>query len=156
MRLPPDFRELLEALVREKVEFAIVGGYAFAFHARPRATKDLDLLVAGDAENLARASRALDAFGAPENVVAAMATLGESEVVYMGRPPLRVDFLRAVDGVDAEQILRNAVRTAWEGVPVRVIALDDLIANKRAAARPQDVADVAVLEIVRSRGKGGA
>jgi len=42
MKLPPDFRDLLEEFDRAKVEYVLIGGYAFAFHAQPRATKDLD------------------------------------------------------------------------------------------------------------------
>jgi hypothetical protein len=53
--LPPDFRELLEEFEREAVELVLVGGYAVAFHARPRATKDIDLVLHGSPENLARA-----------------------------------------------------------------------------------------------------
>jgi predicted nucleotidyltransferase len=151
MKLPSDFRDLLEEFAREGVEHVVIGGYAFAFHAEPRATKDLDVLLGGSAENLDRASRALARYGAPPNVVTATRSLADTEVVYLGRPPLRIDLLRAIDGVDAVQVLRNAVTATWDGVPIRVIALDDLIANKRAAARPQDLADVAKLERVRSR-----
>ena len=64
MDLPPDFRDLLEAFARESVEAVLVGGYAVAFHGRPRATKDIDLVLAGDGDNLARAARALSSFGA--------------------------------------------------------------------------------------------
>jgi hypothetical protein len=42
MDLPVDFRELLEELARGAVEAVLVGGYAVAFHGRPRATKDID------------------------------------------------------------------------------------------------------------------
>jgi hypothetical protein len=66
----------LEEFAREGVEFVIVGGYAFAFHARPRATKDLDLLLRGDAANLERAATALARFGAPGNVVAPIRARG--------------------------------------------------------------------------------
>lgn len=59
MDLPPDFKELLEELVRDAVEFLLIGGYAVAFHGRPRATKDIDILLEGSVENLERASRAL-------------------------------------------------------------------------------------------------
>jgi predicted nucleotidyltransferase len=149
MRLPRDFRELLEEFAREGVEYVVIGGYAFAFHAEPRATKDLDLLLEGSEENRLRAARALERFGAPPHVVDATRTLGETEVVYLGQPPLRIDLLRAIDGVPAEEVLRNAVPANWEGTAIRVIALDDLVANKRAAGRPQDLADVAKLERVR-------
>jgi predicted nucleotidyltransferase len=151
MKLPDDFRELLEEFAREGVESVVIGGYAFAFHAEPRATKDLDIFLDGSRENLERAARALTLYGAPANVVEATRTLAESEVVYLGRPPLRVDLLRAMDGVTAADVLSNAISTSWDGTPVRVIALDDLIANKRAAARPQDLADVAKLVRVREK-----
>jgi predicted nucleotidyltransferase len=141
----------LEEFAREGVEHVIIGGYAFAFHVQPRATKDLDILLEGGAENRARAARALARYGAPADVVEATRNLGESEVAYIGQPPLRVDFLRTIEGVTAEQVMRNAVAAAWDGVAIRVIGLDDLIANKRAAGRPQDVADVARLERVRAR-----
>jgi predicted nucleotidyltransferase len=151
MNLPPDFRELLEAFVREGVEHVVIGGYAFAFHAEPRATKDLDILLEGSDGNRERAARALARYGAPPNVVEATRTISETEVVYLGRPPLRIDLLRAIDGVSTVDVLKNAVPASWEGTPIRVIALEDLIANKRAAGRPQDLADVTKLERVRAR-----
>jgi predicted nucleotidyltransferase len=151
MNLPHDFRELLEEFAREGVEYIVIGGYAFAFHAEPRATKDLDLLLEGSDENRSRAARALERFGAPSHVVDATRTLAETEIVYLGQPPLRIDLLRSIDGVAAEDALRNAVPATWGGTPLRVIALDDLIANKRAAGRPQDLADVVKLERVRRK-----
>ena len=151
MKLPPDFRDLLVEFAREGVEHAILGGYAFAYHAEPRATKDLDLLIGGGADNRARAGRALLRFGAPRNVIEAVENLGNDEVAYFGEAPLRVDILRTVDGVSTDAVLRNAVAASWDGVPVRVICLDDLIANKRAAGRPQDVADLARLLEARDR-----
>jgi predicted nucleotidyltransferase len=151
MKLPSDFKELLEEFAREGVEHVVIGGYAFAYHAEPRATKDLDILLEGSPANLERASRALARYGAPPNVIDATRHLGATEVVYLGRAPLRVDLLRTIDGVRAEDVLDHAIATTWEETPIRVIALDDLIANKRAAARPQDLADVAKLERVRDR-----
>jgi len=149
MKLPPDFSDLLAEFAREGVELAVVGGYAFAFHAEPRATKDLDLLIGGSQDNRDRASRALARYGAPAQVVAAVRGLGEDEVAYFGEAPLRVDILRGVDGVDTDDVLRRAVVAEWGGVPVRVIALDDLIANKRAAGRARDLADLERLLEVR-------
>src|SRR5579872_3932818 len=128
MKLPPDFRDLLAEFAREGVEHAVIGGYAFAYHAEPRATKDLDLLIGGSAENLARAARALARYGAPANVVQAVRTLAEDQVAYFGEAPLRVDILRSLDGVEPASVLGNAVSATWDGVGVRVIALDVLIA----------------------------
>lgn len=134
MDLPPDFRDLSEAFARESVEAVLVGGYAVAFHARPRATKDA---------NLDRAARALALFGAPANVVDAVRVLKEGEVAYLGQPPVRIDLLRTIEGVDLHGLFARAV----------VISLDDLIANKRAVGRRQDLLDAELLEAVRARGE---
>jgi predicted nucleotidyltransferase len=150
MDLPVDFKELLEEFDREKVEVVLVGGYAVAFHGRPRATKDIDLVLESSEANLRRAAQALQRFGAPANVVAAILRMTSAEVVYMGRPPLRVDFLQTIDGIAAGSLFGRAIDAKLDGVPIRVIALDDLIANKRAAGRPQDLLDVEFLERVRA------
>jgi predicted nucleotidyltransferase len=151
MKLPPDFRDLLEEFDREKVDAVVIGGYAVGFHAEPRATKDLDILIEGSQANRDRAAQALARYGAPANVVEATRNLTDDHIVYLGLPPLRIDLLRQIDGVATSTVFRNALATTWDGAPVRVIALDDLIANKRAAGRPQDLADVAKLERVRAK-----
>src|SRR5690349_20966345 len=121
MDLPRDFRDLLEAFARESVEAVLVGGYAVAFHARPRATKDIDLVLAADAANLERAARALAAFGAPPAVVDAVRNLGPTEVAFMGEPPMRIDLLRTIDGVDATGLFVRAVPATIDGIGVKVI-----------------------------------
>lgn len=152
MDLHPDFRDLLAEFVRAKVDFVIVGGYAVGHHAKPRATKDLDLLVSGRPDNLERVCQALRSFGAPPAIVEAAKALAPSDVLYFGAPPIRVDILRVVDGVDTEAAIERGVGLQLGDLDVKVLALDDLLANKRAAARPQDLADVALLERVRARG----
>jgi predicted nucleotidyltransferase len=149
--LPPDFSDLLEELARDGVEFLLVGGYAVAFHGRPRATKDIDIVLEASPENLARTARALTRFGAPPNVVQAIAAMQESEVVFMGQPPLRIDFLRQIDGVASAGLFSRAEVAVIDGKRIKVISLDDLIANKRAAGRPQDLLDAEFLERVRAR-----
>ena len=154
MDLPPDFKELLEEFERASVEAILVGGYAVAFHGRPRATKDIDLVLEGSAENLARAATALTRFGAPAEVVVAVGALKRSEIAFMGQAPLRVDFMRSIDGVPESDLFARAVEAQLDGVRVRVISMDDLIANKRAAGRPQDLIDAEFLERVRGAAGG--
>lgn len=60
-----DFKELLSAFNEHRVKYLIVGGYAVAVHAQPRATKDLDLLVQPDGENAKAVYLALAKYGAP-------------------------------------------------------------------------------------------
>lgn len=79
-----------------------------------------------------RVAAALEKFGAPPDVVIAARNMSEDEVV-----------------VDTNGVLARCVRVEIGGLSLRVIALQDLIANKRASGRPQDLADVAVLERIR-------
>lgn len=156
MDLPLDFKELLAEFERAAVDAVIIGGYAVAFHARPRATKDIDIVLEGSTANLKRAAEALARFGAPRNVVDAVENMGLNEVVFLGRAPLRIDLLRSIDGVEDGALFSGALRTTLDGVAVKVISLEHLIANKRAAGRIQDLADVELLERVRdatSRGE---
>lgn len=105
MKLPQDFRDLWEEFAREGVEHIVIGGHASAFHAEPRATKYLDLLLGGSRKYLERAARALARYGAPANVVESIKNLGETEIACLGRPPLRIDLLRTVDGAPPRRVL---------------------------------------------------
>lgn len=154
-RLPADFVDLLTELERSEVRYVLLGGYAVGFHDRPRTTKDLDLLIDSSPPNVERATRALSAFGAPRSVLDAFRQAADDEVVWMGVPPVRIDLLRAADGIEFGSCYRRRQRVRIGALEVSVIGLDDLIANKRAAGRPQDRADVERLLRVRARHAGG-
>ena len=66
MGLHQDFRDLLSAFDAGQVRYLLVGGYAVSFHSRPRFTKDIDLWIAVEPENLLRVHRALATFGGQE------------------------------------------------------------------------------------------
>jgi len=150
MDLHPDFKDLLAEFGRSKVSYAVLGGYAVGYHAKPRATKDLDLLVSGLGDNLERAAAALAAFGAPSSIVQSVRTLAPTEIVFLGAPPVRVDILRSADGIESEEVILRAEIARVDGLDIPFVTLDDLITNKRAAGRLQDLADVVVLERVRA------
>lgn len=151
MDLHPDFKDLLAEFANAKVRFVVLGGYAVGHHAKPRATKDLDLLVSREGDNLERAAQALATFGAPKAVVEHVRTLAADEIAYLGVPPVHVDIMCAADGIETEGVIERAVVAHVAGSEVPVISLADLIANKKASGRPQDLADVAVLERVAAR-----
>lgn len=153
MGLHQDFKDLLAAFAERQVKYLLIGGYAVTFYARPRFTKDIDLWIDRDPENRRRVYEALAAFGAPEQVLEALPGIQPDEILYMGAPPARVDILQEVDGADFAAAFERRVEASWEGVPVSILGLDDLIATKRAAGRPQDLLDLAVLEKVRQRWK---
>lgn len=82
-------------------------------------------------------------------LVESLSAMGEHEVVFMGQPPRRVDFLRTIDGVASAEIFASAVEGQIDGVRLKVISLEHLITNKRASGRPQDLIDAAFLEKMR-------
>ena len=151
MDLHPDFKDLLVEFARFGVKYALLGGYAVGYHSKPRATKDLDLLISGVDGNLERVASALAAFGAPAHVIEIVRRLTTSEIAHFGVPPVRVDLLRSADGIDAEAAIARAQPATLGELTIPVLTIDDLIANKRAANRPQDLADVALLERVRGK-----
>ena len=145
--MSPDFLDLLRALLGADVRFLVVGAYAVGVHGRPRATKDLDVWVEASAENAPKVINGLIEFGAP------LMGLTESDLqtpgvgLQIGVEPGRIDVLTSVSGVRFEDAWPRKVQANFaEGLRCDVIGLDDLLQNKRAAGRPQDLADVAALE----------
>lgn len=138
--------DLLSVFADEKVSYVVIGGYAVSYYDRPRYTKDLDLWVDSRADNLDRVYRALVKFGAPAHVLQDLENLAPDEVLWMGNPPVRVDILQKVDGVEFDEVVRRQLVVEWHGVSVRLISREDLILAKLAAGRPQDLVDAANLE----------
>jgi hypothetical protein len=147
-QLPEDFADLLVELIDAGAEFMLVGGYAVAHHGHPRATKDIDVWIRVDEANADRVILALRRFGAP------LASLGVTrddllslgQTVQIGVAPLRIDLLTEITGVDFELAWRERSQFELATRSVPVIGRAHLIANKRASARPQDLADVEALE----------
>lgn len=145
MPLPPDFKDLLAVFAAHGVDYLVVGGYAVGLHARPRFTKDINLWVGNEPANLARVRAALEDFGAPAAMLDQLEVALDEDVLWMGVPPVRIDVVKGVPGGNFPACLARRGSTSWDGVPVSVIAKDDLIAIKRASGRAQDLLDVEAL-----------
>jgi hypothetical protein len=142
-----DFRDLLAALVAAGARFLVVGAHALAVHGIPRATGDLDVWIASEAENADRVFDALVRFGAP---MAAMGVTREDlsradQVVQIGLPPRRIDILTSISGVPFEEAWADRVSHEVEGVAIPFIGRASLVKNKRAAGRAKDLADLEAL-----------
>jgi len=146
--LNKDYKEMLQCLLEENVRFLLVGAYAVAVHGFPRATKDIDFFVWATPENAANLMRALTKFGAPLHDISEADLSAEGVVFQIGNSPRRIDIITNISGVKFEQAYANKTTISIEGIEVPVISLEDLIANKRASARTQDLADVEKLESV--------
>lgn len=148
--LNPDYKEMLECLSEEGVSFLLVGAYALAAYGYPRATKDIDFFVRASPSNASNLMRALSRFGAPLTGISASDFASEGIVFQIGNSPRRIDILTRISGVDFETAYakRNIVKV--DGLHVPVISMTDLIANKRATGRTQDLADVEKLEALEA------
>lgn len=137
--LNQDFKDLLSTFNDHNVDFLVVGAHALAAHGHVRATKDLDVWVRPNGENAKR-------------VVPPTHDVEESDFAVpgitfqIGLEPVRIDVITEVDGLDFEAAWKNRVAAKYGGVEAFVLSRRDLIANKLASGRPQDLADVAALE----------
>ena len=140
--LNKDYKEMLQCLFAEDVRFLLVGAYALAAHGFPRATKDIDFFVWATPENASSLIRALTRFGAPLNEVSTADFSTEGIIFQIGNSPRRIDIITRISGIRFEQAYANKADILIEDMQIPVISLDDLIINKRASGRLQDLADL--------------
>ncbi len=147
-----DFRELLSAFNEHGVKYLIVGGYAVAIHAQPRATKDLDIFVQPEIDNAKAVFAALAEFGAPLAGLTPEDFADRSTFFRMGTAPQMIEILPRISGVDFDQAWEHRVEVTADketNLKVCFISADDFIANKTATGRPQDLADVEAVRRAR-------
>jgi predicted nucleotidyltransferase len=149
----PDFEEFIAALNARGVRYLVIGAYAVAYHAKPRATKDLDVYVDPAPANAKRLQAALrDFFGGVPPGYADSAFLDPEKVIQLGVAPVRIDLLARVSGLES---FSSAWRRRSEGslgsVTAHYVGFDDLVRSKAAANRTQDKADLEALDRVKRR-----
>ncbi len=142
IRLTPDFKEFLNLLKQNGVNFLLIGGYAVGLYGVMRPTKDMDIWIAVHNENLALLIRVLEQFGFRPGSIHAEQFRNQHQIFRMGVPPNRLEILTSIPGVDFVACASRANLMKLDGLDVPVISRDDLIANKRATGRMQDLSDV--------------
>jgi hypothetical protein len=146
MRLSNDWREFLELLNSRGVDYVIVGAHSLAFHARPRYTGDLDILVRATHENAVKIVDLLNQFGFSDTGFKESDFTESEQLIQLGRPPNRIDLLTSISGVPSDEAFATRMSAELDGIPVFVLSKDALIRNKRAVGRPQDLADLDTLK----------
>jgi hypothetical protein len=141
-----DYSDMLSAFAEEGVEYMVVGAFAVAAYGLPRATGDMDLWVRPTPENAERITRALQRFGASMAQISASDFVTPEIVFQIGVAPRRIDILTSIAGVTFDEAWPVRTVQSVGGTVVNVISRDHLIANKRAAGRPKDRADVRALQ----------
>ncbi len=145
MQLDRDFKEFVSLLNARSVRYLVVGGYAVAAHGVPRYTGDFDAWIWLSEENAQKVLGVLDDFGFGGLDITEEDFTREDSVVQLGYAPHRIDLLTSISGVTFEDAWSRRFNVEIEGEVVGFIGREDLITNKRAVGRPQDLADVARL-----------
>ncbi len=146
--LNEDYRDILRALVEEKVRFILVGAYALAAHGYPRATMDIDIWVMPSPDNAEAVLKALKAFGASLYNLTKEDLEKDGTIFQIGVAPIRIDIITALTGLKFEETYRNSILVNIDGIGVHIPSINDLIINKKATGRTKDLADAEALELL--------
>jgi predicted nucleotidyltransferase len=142
MTLDKDFEDFVVLLNKHGIDYMIVGGYALAFHGKPRHTGDLDIWIDISDNNAQKMLDAIVEFGMGSLGMKKEDFLQKGIITQIGYPPLRIDILNEIDGVNFKEAYPNKLIIDVDGLLVNYIGLDDLIKNKQVSGRHQDISDV--------------
>ncbi len=139
-----DTEKLLKSLKEHKVDFVIIGATAFAVHGYARATFDIDVFIKPTAKNAENTWAALNDFGydlsdlKPENLL--------KKKILIRQYLVETDIHPFVKGVSFKRVWKNKIKVKFGNIFVYFASLGDLIAMKKAAARPKDIEDLKFLK----------
>lgn len=145
MKVEKDYEGLLELFNKHKVKYCIVGAYAVALYAKPRYTKDIDILVEPNEDNSRRIIKSLNEFGFKSLGLTEKDFASEGKIVQLGYEPVRVDLITSIGGVSFKEIWKNRKIANYGKEKVFFIGKKELIKAKRASGRKQDKADLEIL-----------
>lgn len=145
MRVVKDFEEMLTELNKCHVQYLIVGGMAYIYHAKPRYTKGIDIWINPEKGNIERANKALAAFGSPFLI----AQEGKSQVVQIGVAPNRIDLILNIEGLTFGEAWKRKISGRYGRPNANWIDLDNLILIKKKIDDPRHQEDVRILREVK-------
>jgi len=146
MRVEKDFKEFIALLNKNNVHYLIVGGYAYSYYAEPRFTKDIDIFIETSAQNAYNLMASLEEFGFKDVGLTAADFLESGKTIQLGQAPIRIDIITSIDGVLFDEAWQNRTEGTFGDIPAYFISKQDLLKNKKAAARLQDLADIEKLD----------
>lgn len=142
MRIEKDFKKFIELLNKNEVRYLIVGSFAFSYYAEPRFTKDIDFFIEPTEENATRILKTLAEFGFDSLRLKSKDFQELDQIIQLGVAPVRIDLLTSLSGIDFPSAWRNRIKGNYGQISANFISKTDLIKNKKAVGRPQDIADV--------------
>lgn len=151
MHAEKDFVELLRLFNKNKVKYSIVGAFAVGFYAKPRYTKDLDVLVEPSSMNGINIVKALKEFGFGNLDIAPDDFIEEGKFIQLGYEPIRIDLITSIPGCSFAEIWKHKQKGYYGKEKVFFIGLEHLIKNKKASGRKQDKADLELLIKIKKK-----
>ena len=142
IRLPKDFSEFLKLLNLKQIEYLLIGGWAVGYYGYPRATGDVDLWISRKKENAEKLIEVFKEFGFDVPDLSIELFIKENQITRIGVPPLRIEVLTTISGVNFEECFPNRNVVLIDDIKINLISLEDLKKNKAAAKRFRDLDDL--------------
>ena len=145
MKTEKDYEEFLELLNKHDVRYCVIGAFAVAFHARPRYTKDMDILIEPTTDNAKRLLIALDEFGFGSLNLAVNDFSIHGNIIQLGYEPVRIDIITSIKGLEFADIWKSRIQGPYGKQTINFIDRKNLIRSKKISNRAQDNADLKLL-----------
>lgn len=146
MRVENDFKKFIGLLNEHKVRYLIIGGFAYSFYAEPRFTKDIDFYIDTSSVNANKLLKVLEKFGFKDVDLTKDDFQQPEQIIQLGNAPLRIDIVTSIDGVNFKEAWNNRASGRYGNLNANFISKSDLIKNKKATGRAQDIADLEKLK----------
>lgn len=140
----PDFRDFIQSLNDNEVDYVLLGGYAVILHGYARTTGDLDIWVRRTKVNFLKITKAFREFGMDRFEMTQHNFLNNDQidVFTFGLPPICIDLMVDAKGLEFDETFHNAEIVEIDKVQVRLIHLSDLIRQKEIIGRAKDWDDI--------------
>ena len=145
MKTEKDYEEFLELLNKHNVRYCVIGSFALAFHARPRYTKDMDILIEPTTDNARRLLIALDEFGFGSLNLAANDFTTQGNIIQLGYEPVRIDIITSIKGLVFADLWKSRIQGPYGKQTINFIDRLNLIRSKKLSNRAQDKVDLKLL-----------
>jgi len=145
MKVEKDYEDLLKLFNKHKVKYCIIGAFAVAFYARPRYTKDIDILIEPRQENSNKIIKALNDFGFGSLGLKPEDFMKENKIIQLGYEPVRIDIMTSLAGCTFDKIWKHKKVGKYGNTKVYFIGINELIENKKWSNRRQDKIDLNLL-----------
>jgi predicted nucleotidyltransferase len=145
--------KLLSTLLKNEVQFIVVGGYAVNYHGYRRTTGDIDLLIKPDnGNNKTQIIASLRNLGIEEGVLKTLEQLNfEEALVFIdGEEPFKIDFITKISGVNFDDAWASKIEATYDNLSIPFLNYNHLILSKISTNRAKDKIDVEELQKINA------